>query len=168
MFERYYRELLNFLTRKVSDRHTAADLAQESFARIYATQQAGRTVHDPKALLYATARNLVIDHHRRASVRGQAGLDGAEADADACTGPPSLEPDAILSGRERLAAIEQALAALPPRPREAFVLYKLDGLSRAEVAEKMGIGVKTVETHLEIAMAACLRRLQALDGHGDA
>ncbi|CAN7525306.1 RNA polymerase subunit sigma [Acidovorax sp. Leaf76] len=166
MFERYYRELLNFLARKVSDRDTAADLTQESFARIYAAQQAGQAVREPRAWLYATARNLLTDHHRRAAVRetGAADGDGDRGDADAHVGPPSLEPDAILSGRQRLAAIEQALLQLSPRPREAFVLFKLEGLSRSEVAQKMGVNVKTVETHLEVAMDACMRQLQALEG----
>jgi RNA polymerase sigma factor (sigma-70 family) len=166
VFERYYRELLGFLARKVGDRDVAADLAQESYARVYAASGRER-VAQPRALLYATARNLVTDHYRRASVRAGvevgSAADGAEAPGGGL-GPASLEPEALLAGRQRLAAIEQALAALPPRPRQAFVFYKLDGLSRAEVARKMGISVKTVETHLEVAMQACLARLQALDG----
>ncbi len=163
VFERYYRELLNFLARKVGDRDLAADLTQESYARVYAAK--GTPVHEPRALLYTTARHLVTDHYRRAVVRGQLPSDDAAVgDPDAAMGPESLEPDARLAGRQRLAAIERAVAGLPPRPREAFVLYKLDGLSRGEVADKMGVSVKTVETHLQIAMDACLRQLQALDG----
>ncbi len=166
LFERYYRELLNFLARKLGDRELAADFAQESFARVYAVPNRD-DVAEPRALLYTTARNLVTDHHRRAAVRDQVEVsvmgDGAH-DPDTGMGPESREPDAVFSGRQRLAAIERAVAELPPRPREAFVLYKLDGLSRAEVAERMGVSIKTVETHLEIAMNACLRCLQTLDG----
>lgn len=170
MFERYYRELLNFLARKVGDRDLAADLAQESYARVYASQT--REVHEPRALLYTTARHLVTDHHRRSAVRAQVHADlppTNDGDTDSgpdAPGPASLEPDALLAGRQRLAAVERAVAQLAPRPREAFVLYKLDGLSRGEVAAKMGVSVKTVETHLQIAMAACLRHLQALDTQG--
>jgi len=165
VFEHYYRELLSFLARKVGDREIAADLTQESYARVYAA--AGkRTVAEPRALLYAIARNLVTDHYRRASVRAEVEIDripGGLGESDASMGPESMEPEARLSGRQRLAAIEQVLAELPPRPRQAFVFYKLDGMSRIEVAEKMGISVKTVETHLEVAMQACLARLQFLD-----
>lgn len=166
VFERYYRELLSFLARKVGDREVAADLAQESYARVYAASDKA-DVAQPRALLYTTARNLVTDHYRRTSVRAEVEIGPAANGPDAPDegiGPASMEPEALLSGRQRLAAIEQVLAGLPPRPRQAFVFYKLDGLSRAEVAEKMGIGVKTVETHLETAMQACLARLQALDG----
>ena len=166
MLERYYRELLNFLARKVGDKELAADLAQESYARVCAVPDRAN-IAEPRALLYTTARNLVTDHYRRAAVRDQVEISGAHEhalDADAVMASAAWEPEAVLSGRQRLAAIEQALADLPPRPREAFVLYKLDGLSRGQVAEKMGVGVKTVETHLAVAMEACVCRLQQLDG----
>ena len=70
MVTRYYRELLNFLSRAVNNREAAADLAQESYARVLAMQQDGVTIAEPRALLYRTARNLVIDQHRRDTVRG--------------------------------------------------------------------------------------------------
>lgn len=169
MFERYYRELLNFLARKVGDRELAADIAQESYARVYAVPNKSEVI-EPRALLYTTARNLVTDHHRRATVREQVEVPnepdehGDARDLDTGRGPESLEPEAVFAGRQRLAAIAEVVAQLAPRPREAFVLYKLDGLSRGDVAEKMGVSIKTVETHLAIAMDACLLRLQELDG----
>ena len=60
VLERYYRELLGFLSRLVKDRDTAADLTQESYARVLAAHQGGQPVQNPRALLYQTARNLVI------------------------------------------------------------------------------------------------------------
>ncbi|UJB64568.1 sigma-70 family RNA polymerase sigma factor [Acidovorax sp. YS12] len=168
MFERYYRELLNFLSRAVRDRDTAADLAQESYVRVLAAQQAGQPVQDPRALLYRTARNLVIDQHRRASVR--AGTDatappgGEVCEPDHLHGPRALEPDTILASREGLAAVIATIDQLPPRCREAFILYKFDGLSYAEIAARMGISTRTVEMQLQIAMAACWCCQDALDG----
>ena len=58
MLERYYRELLNFLTRQVGDRDTAADLTQESFVRVLGAQSSGQAVLDMRALLYRTARKF--------------------------------------------------------------------------------------------------------------
>ncbi len=163
----YYRELLHFLTRSVKDRDTAADLAQESFARIYAAEQAGQAgqaIRDPRALLYRTARNLVTDHHRRSAVRAQVGevADGGElAEADECAAPAAFEPDVALSSAQGQGAMLSTINALPPRCREAFILYKFDGLSYAEVAERMGISVRTVEMQLQIAMKACWQCLDA-------
>ncbi|BFO55183.1 MULTISPECIES: RNA polymerase sigma factor [Comamonadaceae] len=170
MLERYYRELLGFLSRAVKDRDTAADLTQESYARVLAVQQSGQPVHDPRALLYRTARNLMIDQHRRADVRVDSGmaasLDDQEAGLDDLPGPPSQQPDAILSTRENLAAVIAVIDKLPPRCREAFILYKFDGLSYAEIAERMGISPRTVEMQLKIAMQACWRRLDEHEGSG--
>lgn len=169
MFERYYRELLNFLAHKVGDRELAADLVQESYARAYAASNK-QGVLEPRALLYTTARNLVTDHYRRSAVRGEnmvqptGSTEPGPLELDAMVGPSSMEPDAILSGRQRLTAIEQVITGLPPRAREAFVLFKLDGLSRSEVAREMGIGLRTVETHLQVAMTALVSELQLLDG----
>ncbi|MDT4811291.1 putative RNA polymerase sigma factor FecI [compost metagenome] len=167
MFERYYRELLSFLSRKVPDRATAADLAQESYVRVYEAQRTGSVVRDPRALLYRTARNLVTDHHRRTSVRAggdTAVPDDAPPDADDCIGPPTFEPDAILSSSQGMAAMVETIDRLPPRCREAFVLYKFDGLSYAEVAARMGISVRTVEMQLRIAMEACWACLERTRG----
>jgi len=167
VFERYYRELLNFLSRAVRDRDTAADLAQESYARVLTAQQAGQPIRDPRALLYRTARNLMVDQHRRADVRGEAGLAAGDeriADLDGVSGPAALEPETILASREDLSAVLAAIDKLPPRCREAFILYKFDGLSYADIAKQMGISVRTVEMQLQIAMKACWACMHALDG----
>jgi RNA polymerase sigma-70 factor (ECF subfamily) len=158
VFERYYRELLNFLSRSVRDRETAADLAQESYVRVLAAQQAGRPIRDPRALLYRTARNLVIDQHRRSYARHE------ELSApDDAPGPRSLEPETIVASRENLAAVLAAIDNLAPRCREAFILYKFDGMSCAQIAAHMGISSRTVEMQLQIAMKACWACLDGLD-----
>lgn len=166
MLEAYYRELHHFLSRRVGNRDVAADLVQESYTRVFAAAN-GHAIAEPRALLYATARNLLIDRHRRDQVRGGAACStetpGEPEDMHETVGPDTDQPDRILAGRQRLAVIESVLASLPPRPREAFVLSKIDGLSRAEVAQIMGVGVRTVESHLEVAMRACQEALQTLD-----
>lgn len=165
MLERFHRELLNFLARQVCDRDTAADLVQESYARVYAALQAGASVRDPRALLYTTARHLVTDHYRRGAVR-TTGISAEEGqvEADDCLGPAAAEPDALLASKQGVAAMVATIETLPPRCREAFMLYKFDGLSYAQVAQQMGISTRTVEMHLQMAMDACWRCLDGMDG----
>jgi RNA polymerase sigma-70 factor (ECF subfamily) len=167
VFERYYRELLAFLSHRLRDRDTAADLAQESYARVYASERAGTPIHDPRALLYTTARNLVTDHHRRSQVRGggaESTADDEAADPDAHAGPGAHEPDALLETRQRFEALAAIVDSLPPRCREVFLLIRIEGLSYAEAAAAMGIAVKTVEMQMKIAMDACWERMERLDG----
>lgn len=167
MFERYYRELLAFLSYRLRDRDTAADLAQESYARVYASERAGTPVRDPRALLYTTARNLVTDHHRRSQARGgdaEPAPDDEAADPDAHAGPGAYEPETVLEARQRFEALAAIVDSLPPRCREVFLLIRIEGLSYAEAATTMGIAVKTVEMQMKIAMDACWERMERLDG----
>ena len=169
MLTRYYRELLNFLSRAVNDRHAAADLAQESYLRVLALQQSGQQVAEPRALLYRTARNLVIDRHRRSAVRGQptetdlddhAGLDIV----DTLAAPAANEPETAAMSAQAVEAMLAVIGQLPLRCREAFILHKFDGLPQAEVARQMGISVTMVERHIKLAMQACRRCQDAQDG----
>lgn len=169
MLTHYYRELLNFLSRAVNDRHAAADLAQESYVRVLALQQSGQHVAEPRALLYRTARNLVIDRHRRGAVRGQlhdtdldddAGLDAV----DTLAAPAASEPETAAMSAQAVEAMLAAIGELPLRCREAFILHKFDGLAQAEVARRMGISVTMVERHIRLAMQACRRCQDAQDG----
>lgn len=166
VLERYHRELLNFLTRQVSDRDTAADLTQESFARVLTAQQSGQAVLDLRALLYRTARNLVIDQHRRREVRQHDNLDDLP-ESDHPQAPQHLEPDAALASQQVIRAYVATIEALPPRCREAFVLHIFDELSQAQIAQRMGISVSMVEKHVVRGMVACKLCERALRDRAD-
>ena len=168
MLERYYREILSFLSGQVSDRSMAADLAQESYARVYAAQLAGAGIVNPRALLYRTARNLVIDHYRHAEVRTGVELPACEDEVAQVRGPRSLEPEVAAASQQGIRALAQAIDNLPPRCREAFMLNRIEGLSYVEVAARMGISVKMVEQHLKLALDACDRCLAQTEGNSDA
>jgi RNA polymerase sigma factor (sigma-70 family) len=154
LLERYYRELLNFLSRTVNDRDAAADLAQESYARVLALRQSGEAISNVRALLYRTARNLVIDRHRRAVLRDHEDID-ALADAAHAMAPVHAQPEEAYASAQHARAILAAIEALPPRCREAFVLNRFEGLSHQEVAERMGISKNMVAQHVIRGVLAC-------------
>lgn len=150
----HFDELLGYFVRAIGDRHEAQDLVQETWSRLLARfgQQA---VHNPRALLYEIARNLLIDRHRQRQGR-QHESDQVLAEHRA---PASTEPEAIMAGRQRLEVLLAAIEALPPRCREAFVQHKIDGLPQAVVAERMGVSRNMVERHVMLGVAACRRAL---------
>jgi RNA polymerase sigma factor (sigma-70 family) len=154
MLERYHRELLNFLHRQVNDRDTAADLAQESYVRVLAAQSAGQAVLNMRALLYRTARNLVIDQYRRAEVRKHDDLYSLPEDQHP-PAPQHLQPEQALEALQVIRAYVAAIEGLPPRCREAFVLHVFDDLSHAQIAAHMGISASMVEKHIVRGMVAC-------------
>jgi RNA polymerase sigma factor (sigma-70 family) len=163
VLERYHRELLNFLNRQVNDCHTAAELAQESFVRVLGLQSTGQAVLDVRALLYRTARNLVIDQHRRALHRQHDDID-ALGEPEQPLADQHLQPDEILAYEQRARALVGAIDSLPPRCREAFVLNRFDGLSHQEVAERMGISKNMVAQHVARGILSCQACLDRLAG----
>ena len=164
---RYYRELLNFVAKSGKDRDGAADVVQEAYARVLAVQRSGQAVPEPRALLYRTVRNVLIDLHRRSQVRGEpVELDADPEAAQALPAGPACEPEAAAASAQGVQAMLATIAALPLRCREAFILYKFDGLPQQEVAHRMGISPKMVEQHVKRAMQACRACRDAQEAHG--
>ncbi|MCW5620568.1 MAG: sigma-70 family RNA polymerase sigma factor [Burkholderiales bacterium] len=163
MAARYYQELLSYFSRALRDRDAAADVVQEAYARVLALQQAGQAVAEPRALLYRTARNLVIDRHRRDQVHSQVTVseDAALEDLPA---QRACEPDTLIASSQVLQAVLATIDALPLRCREAFILHRFDGLSHAEVAQRMSISRKAVEQHVQNAMLAIRQCRERMNG----
>jgi len=154
LYEKEHGRLRAFVRRIVGNPATAEDVVQQVFANILGRQE---QMNSPNAAYVAQAvRNLALNHLRDVRRRGdveQGGLD-LESIADA---RPS--PEAVALYRSELRRLLEAVAALPPRRREAFVLNRIEGLSYDEVAARMGISRNTVITQIVAALAELDRRL---------
>lgn len=140
---RFLPRVLAHAARLLGDRAEAEDVAQEAMLRLWRAapgwQPGGARV---STWLYRVVSNLVIDRHR---ARGRRGRSVAlEAVAEPADEGPGVE--ARLLEAERLRALGAAIAALPPRQREAVVLRHLEGLPNPEIAAIMGIGAEAVES----------------------
>lgn len=146
-------ELLQYMCRRVRDRELAADLAQETLARMMKYRNAG-DVQDLKLMLFRIANNLVFEHYR-VRQRHHAG-DHVSLDD---IGPlkarePSVE--SIVDTRQAIdILLKRTITELPTKCRLAFMLSRFDGLSYPQIAERMGITVKMVEKHITKALRAC-------------
>lgn len=148
--------LLRFIQRQLGNRDQAEDLVQESFARL-AASPSQPPPDKQRAYLYQITQNLIHDAGREQMARGNpVSLDTLQED-DMPTDHAS--PLAVASQRQRLARLDEALAELPERQREAFVLYRFDGLTQDEIAERMGISRRMVVKHLGRALAYCQLRV---------
>jgi RNA polymerase sigma-70 factor (ECF subfamily) len=117
-----------------------------------------------RALLYRTARNLVIDQHRRAVHRQHDDID-ALAEVEQPLAPRHLQPDEILAYEQQARALVAAIESLPPRCREAFVLNRFEGLAHQEVAERMGISKNMVAQHVARGILTCQACLDHMTGN---
>jgi RNA polymerase sigma-70 factor (ECF subfamily) len=132
--------LLAFLRRRFS-RQDAEDIAQETYARAASTRS---PIRNPRAFLTRIAINAARDQVRREAVRPKLVGEG-KATADAAT--PAEAAEDLLQ--------KQIILGLPPQLREVFLLRSFTPLTNAEIAERCGISVKTVEERVTKALAIC-------------
>jgi RNA polymerase sigma-70 factor (ECF subfamily) len=141
------------------DEHLGADAAQEAFLRLWRALGQGEPPRSARAWLRRAATSAALDLARRRQVRLGAERAGALApDARAAAGAP----DTSAEGAELRAALEAALAELPPGQRTVFVLRHDGGLTLREVAETLDLALPTVKTQFA---RACLKLQAHLSAH---
>lgn len=124
------------------DRAEAEDVAQEAMLRLWKIAPEWRQGEAKVSTwLYRVVTNLCIDRRRGAARRAQPMGDDLPDAVDEAPGAEAQMADAA-----RAAALDQALASLPDRQREAVVLRHIEGFSNPEIAEIMNIGVEAVES----------------------
>jgi RNA polymerase sigma factor (sigma-70 family) len=134
------------------------DVIQEAYA-IFANLETVDDIRFPRAYLFQVARSVITKHVRRARVVSLQTIDdltqmGLEDDG------PSPERTAI--DRDQLRHLAQAIASMPAKTREAFILRRIQGLSQREISARMAISENTVEKHISRG----LRFLIDWFGHG--
>lgn len=120
------------------------DLIQEAFLRLQ-TYRRSRHVAVPEAFLVRTVKNLYVDMMRQRSNRGQHTTVDNEVLHLIDPTPP---PDEVLVHQQSLQKLKAGVRALTPRTREVLLLYRIDGLSQAQIAARLSISVSAVEKHI--------------------
>lgn len=151
----HYQELVRRLTRRLGSPHAAADVAQETYLRLEGLGTVP-DVRNGRAFLFRVADNLAIDHQRGQATRGRYFTAIDDVDHRASDEP---DPETALLHKQRLRRLAQAVAELPPKCREVFLLHKLDGLTYGEIAARLGISRSAVEKHMIKALAHCRDRV---------
>ncbi|BCA56533.1 DNA-directed RNA polymerase sigma-70 factor [Nitrospira sp. KM1] len=159
LFHQYRDELTRRLAMMVNSRDTAADLVQETYLRLLGLAEK-QVVEQPRALLHRIATNLAIDHVRKDKSRLH-----VDDSMDAAMAIPSHAPsqERALEGKQRFQRFLQSTEHLPPRTREAFLLYRVYGYTYPEIAERMKISESGVEKLLMRALDQFCRAAEASD-----
>jgi RNA polymerase sigma factor (sigma-70 family) len=155
---RYYDRLVRFLKRRSHSMEDAADLAQDTFARLSSTDF--QQIKQPESFLFTTALNLLRDQARSAQARHAALTVSVEETQLVC---PAPQAERVLDGERRLRVLEAALRELNPKCRAVFVLFHFDGLSQREIADRLRVSISMVEKYVKQAVDHCEKRLAELN-----
>jgi RNA polymerase sigma-70 factor (ECF subfamily) len=152
LMERHAGQLFHYLVRSLQDESDAADLAQETFARVYQHRRKFNPRQKFTTWLYAIASNLVRDRYRWRARHPQVSLDTEhdhpEASLKDTLRAADPSPDQTLQAAEQAAAVRQAIAALPEDLRQPLLLAAYQDLPQADIAAILHCSVKAVETRL--------------------
>ena len=154
-----YRDHARRLTRRLRGRLSSAeeanDLVHDAFARLLGTRSLER-LRQPEAFLNRIVRNLLIDRSRRLAARPLHAPIGDAGDV-----PVRAEQSDAIEVDEMRRRYREIVDSLPRRMREVFVLHRVDELSYKEIADRLGISVRTVEWHVAEAIVRISRGLDA-------
>lgn len=159
----------------VNNQAAALDLVQDAMMRL-AEKYAANPPEDWPLLFHRILHNAILDHHRRQKVRrawvslfGDLAPQSDENDVSPIeetalnlADRQDQEPDALLATKQTLERIDQALAELPLRQRQAFVLRYWEDMDISQTAQVMGCSEGSVKTHCSRAMKALSESLADL------
>lgn len=145
-----YSDLLRQIYRKTICQQSALDVLHNALVRFALAKNPDR-LQEPHAFLQVIVRNQLVDEYRYQ--RRLVSLDASESEDDQKDSildsefySPSAEHLADI--KQRLSCMQTLIDSLPPRCREVFWLYRVEGLKQAQIAEKLNISLKMVEKHV--------------------
>lgn len=146
----HHRWLKNWLRAKLGSASDAEDLAQDTFIRILAGDRAGQ-IREPKSFLCTVAQRVMVDFFRRNALE-RAYLDMLAQLPE----QHAPSPEQRHCWLETLQQIDAMLDGLGAKVRQAFLLSQLEGLSYAQIAERLQVSVSSVKKYMAKATEHCL------------
>src|SRR5262249_7225167 len=144
-----YDDLRSRLTRRLGSTDLASEALHEVYLRLDRAGGPG-SVASPTAYLFRAAYNIASDARRTESRHTrQTTVDGLDDVPDRMPGP-----DGIAEAKVELAALVQALLALPPRQRAILIAARYQQIPRAEIAKHYKISRRLVQLELQRALEA--------------
>lgn len=168
LVERHKGRVYRTLYQVVGDAHDAEDLAQEVFVKVFRSLSSYRGDAAFTTWLHRLTLNLAFDWLRARKRRPlQVPLE-PQTDRDEAPAPepasPDEGPEELTLRAERRQNLRQAIQNLSPDYREVVLLHHFHHLSYQQIADRLDVPVRTVETRLYRARAQLKKLLQTTEG----
>lgn len=157
LFLKHAHEVKSFIRARWPREQDADDIMQESFLRL-SQYPHPELILNPRAFLFKTASNIAVDRHRRR--KNQERYIEPDADIEDLANDCS-SPDRHSEAHEALDLFSLWLDELPELQRHAFVLFRIEGFSHAEISLRLGISVSSSERYVKQVMQHISFRLSA-------
>jgi len=151
VFQKHQLALKRFIARYLRNHHDIEDVAQETFLRAF---RAGQEIklREPKAYFFRIAKNVAVSQLRLKSRQITDYIED-QSTQEALLSEWTLEEEVM--AQQHLGKYCEAVAALAPQCRRVYIMRKVYGMPHKEIAERLGIALKTVEKHLYKGIREC-------------
>jgi RNA polymerase sigma-70 factor, ECF subfamily len=157
LLSRYWADLVSFVAGFLYSRDEAEDVVQESFVTLWERRERWEPRGSVRSYLYRVSRNHALNEARATRVR-----QDRRGDVSALTNRmPATPADHFDENRVRK-LVEEAVASLPERRREVFILARYHGLAYNDIAEALGISPQTVANQMSRALTTLRRLLEGV------
>lgn len=144
IFDLYYESIRSFAYFKTGNVDLADDIVQEAFLKLWSMRDSVRT-ETVKSLLYTIAGNIIKNHYKHLKVTYNFQRENSAES-------PSESADSEVRMQELSIQLQQALASIPDGAREVFLMNRIEELSYAEIADRLGLSVKAIEKRMSDAL----------------
>ncbi len=151
LFDTHSETLRNFIYYKCGDIQQAEDIVQDSFIKLW--KNCAKVIFEKaKSYLFTVANNAFLNEiaHKKVVLEHQKNHSQKSS---------NLTPEFLLEEKEFMEKLNKAIADLPFRQREVFLLSRIDKKKYAEIAEIVGITVKAVEKRMSQALVILRKKI---------
>ncbi len=155
LFDRYRIPLYNKALQLLNCHFLAEEAVADVFLKVWSNRKALQTCLQLRAYLFKAVHNRCIDYLRKQRVE-----DSYAPEQLPVQQLVSTTPEQDMMSKELKGHLQEAVNQLPPKGRAIFRLSREEGLTYSEIAEHLGISVKTVETHIRRSLCNLRHRFQ--------
>lgn len=148
VFRRLAPALCAFVYRYVRSREAAEDIVQDLFLVLWRQRSVLDVRGSLTTYLFTAARNRALNHLKRERIVLREEEHSGEGRGEAAVPPV----DASVIEGELAMAVHEAVAQLPERTRLVFMMSRQQGMTYEQIAQTLGLSVKTVETQMGRAL----------------
>ena len=143
LFEHHHKKLYSFLFHLLNSKEDAEEIVQETFIKIWEKREDFIEGYPFESFLFKIAKNAFLNLNRKKVNRRV-----FEEHLNLLQEISSEKSDDYIIFKETSDIIDIIISGLPPKRKEIFLLRRIEGLSRQEIAERLGISVVTVDGQL--------------------